>query len=78
MTDLTRQEKVELGWMDRANRYGLGLYGPSLGTVGPEPVCEALVSCGLARVERDGAWAGPRARRGYWITDEGREALRHG
>jgi len=68
---LSFAERSALEWAARANRQGFGLYGPSLHRAGPEPTCEDLVERGLLE-RRDGQ---DKLKRGYWLTEAGRQAL---
>ena len=65
---ITEAHKTELRWMLRANNAAMGLYAPTIGHLGPVPLCEELVEMKLAIRLRE-------KRRGYWITPAGHRVL---
>lgn len=77
MDGLTYFERTSLNWMRIVNdKYGKGLYGPTIRRSGCVPECEELVRKGLAR--RNVHVARGEGLRGYWILPAGRKALAHG
>lgn len=72
--DLTQGQQADLHWMRMLNdEFGTSLYWPTVRKIGSVPECEELIQRGLA--ERR-AQPRDRVEEGYWITDEGRTALR--